>query len=321
MVADPRFEDRTLPCPHCGASAQFAFRARDLNLKVSRVLFTYFRCPGCRLLFLGDAPDDLERYYPSNYYALPADRPRLEALAAKEGFKLDLIRPFRAGGDLLEIGPAWGSFAFAAKSAGYHVSAVEMDERCCRYLEHEVGVEVFRADPDELPAGLGNYDVIALWHVIEHLRNFERTLLTLAGLVRSGGVLAIASPNPASWQFRLMERRWPHVDAPRHLQLIPVPLIVDVLAACGFEVALATFSDPGARRWNRFSWQRMIMNALPSSRLSTAAGLVSGAALGALMRPLDARESAGAAYTLILKKTRGVEAEAGVAAATSRSRS
>jgi hypothetical protein len=253
---------------------------------------------------MAQAPVDLARYYPSSYYTLPESQRRLEVLASREQFKLDLLRPYRTGNRLLELGPAWGSFAYAAKSAGYDVTVVEVDEVCCRYLRDVVGVTVHRPDEsDALPQNLGQYHVVALWHVIEHLQNFERELIRLAGLVMPGGTLAIASPNPHAWQFRLMRARWPHVDAPRHLQLIPPQVIVDILTAYNFEIVLATCNDRGGRRWNRFGWQRVIINALPRGRTATAVGLAVGAALSGIALPLERRELQGAAYTLILRKS------------------
>jgi SAM-dependent methyltransferase len=296
--------EASAPCPHCASSAQFSFRARDLNLRVSETYFSYFQCPSCRLIFMAQAPADLARYYPSGYYTLPENRHRLELVSSREQFKLDLIRPYRTGDRLLELGPAWGSFAYAAKSAGYDVTVVEVDERCCRYLRDVVGVTVHR--PDEsgaLPQGLGQYDVVAMWHVIEHVQNFERELIQLAGLVRPGGTLAIASPNPNAWQFRVMRARWPHVDAPRHLQLIPPEVIIDILSAHNFEIMLATCNDVGGLRWNRFGWQRVIVNALPRARGATALGIALGAAISEIALPFDRRKLQGAAYTLILKKS------------------
>ncbi len=292
-----------MTCPQCASKALLSFRARDLNLRVTKTYFSYFRCPACGLVFIADAPDDLNRYYPSKYYVLPDSKLRLEALAAREKFKLDLISPYRAGGDLLEVGSAWGSFAYAAKLAGYNVTAVEMDERCCQYLRDVVDVTVYTPDQTgALPDGLAQYDVVALWHVIEHLPRFHEVLAQLAELVRPGGIIAIASPNPDAWQFQLMRARWPHIDAPRHLQLIPTRLIIEALATRGFEVMLATCNDPGGLRWNRFGWQRLIINALPPSRAATAVGLGVGTALGGVLSPLERRRLRGAAYTLILRK-------------------
>lgn len=304
MSVKERSLGTTHPCPHCASPAQFAFRSRDENQRVSDTYFAYFRCPTCRLIFIAEAPADLDLYYPMEYYALPDNKQRLELVASKERFKLDLIRPYQAGGDLLEIGSAWGSFAYAAKSAGYNVEAVEIDEACCRYLREVVGVTVHQADASVgLPSGLGQYDVVALWQVIEHLQNFEQVLTQLATVVRRDGIMAIAAPNPASWQFRVMGERWPHVDAPRHLQLIPAQVIIDILAAHGFEVMLLTCTDPGGLSWNRFGWQRLIINTLPKMRAATALGLAGGAAIAAVVSRIETRDLLGATYTLVLRKS------------------
>lgn len=298
-----RRTDKSLPCPYCSAAARFEFHTRDLNLRVSQTNFSYFQCPACRLIFIAEPPADLARYYPSQYYSIPGSRRRLEQLARRETFKLDLIRPYRASGNLLEVGSAWGSFAYAAKLAGYDVTAVEMDKRCCQYLREVVGVDVHAADDTgALPDELGQYEVVALWHVIEHFQHFKEMLIQLAGFVRPGGIIAIASPNPGAWQFGLMREHWPHVDAPRHLQLVPAQVVIEVLSARDFEVVLSTGNDPGGLRWNRFGWQRLILNALPSSRAAMAVGIAAGAALGEMLSPFDRRRDRGATYTLILRR-------------------
>jgi 2-polyprenyl-3-methyl-5-hydroxy-6-metoxy-1,4-benzoquinol methylase len=303
-------EPRLLPptrdrrCPNCGGDALPAFSTRDRNLRVSRVSFDYFGCPNCGLVFLASVPEDLDRYYPARYYQLPESRQRLAELASRERIKLDLIRPYRAAGDLLEVGPAWGSFAYAAKLAGYSVSVVEMDERCRNYLRDEVGVTVLeQANAGALPRSLGSYDVVALWHVVEHLPDFKRMLVELGGRVRPGGIVVVATPNPAAWQFRVMRGAWPHVDAPRHLQLVPASVLGEILGPLGFHTEVETTSDAGGLSWNRFGWQRRLLNALPSARLFRLAGLATGYLAGLVLGPLDNRPMQGAAYTMILRRS------------------
>ena len=60
-----------------------------------------------------------------------------------------------------------------------------------------------------------------MWHVIEHLRRPWEVIERAAANLQDGGVLAIATPNPRALQFKLLRRRWAHLDAPRHLFLIP----------------------------------------------------------------------------------------------------
>ena len=81
-----------------------------------------------------------------------------------------MLRPFAPRGRLVEIGPAVGAFLAVSQEAGYSVEAVEMDAACCSFLERELGVRTVRSDdPASALDAAGQFDVIALWQVLEHL--------------------------------------------------------------------------------------------------------------------------------------------------------
>jgi hypothetical protein len=144
--------------------------------------------------------------------------------------------------------------------------------------------------------------VIALWHVIEHLSDPWRMLETAAARLRPGGVLVLATPNPAALQFRLFGGRWTHVDAPRHLWLIPPRVLAARGEALGLAPRLQTTRDRGSLSQNRLGWQRSLVAAgLPRGVARRA-----GSFAGALAAPLESREGWGCAYTLVLQKGAGV---------------
>lgn len=66
----------------------------------------------------------------------------------------------------------------------------------------------------------------------------------------------IAKPNPDSLQFRLLGARWAHVDAPRHLSLIPPHALRSQAQRLGLRLAHVTTSDPAGNEWNRFGWEQ-----------------------------------------------------------------
>lgn len=288
-------------CPICGSAAEPSIHATDDNHRVSSNVFSYARCPDCRTVFLTNPPDDLARYYEADYYDIPS-LDRLSNLAAKDPNKIEIVDRFAGGKRLLEIGPAFGVFAYQAKQRGYDVDVIEMDERCCAYLSDQVGVGVTRSDaPDKALAALPEHDVIALWHVLEHLHGIPRVLEAAAANLRPGGILVIATPNPDAAQFGLMGSRWPHLDAPRHLALIPMQTLQDLGAKTGLEAAFVTTDDSDARSWNRFGWQRLLMNRFRSSTMQRAM-FVLGSGIAILASPFDRRPTRGAAYTMVLKK-------------------
>ena len=291
-----------IACPLCEGPSSFVFKTYDRNRRLSDETFNYRLCDRCRAIFLADPPDDLGRYYPDEYYVLPTGD-ALERAARAERYKLALIRPFADRGRLVEIGPGPGTFAFAARHAGYDVTGIEMDSRSCDHLRRTVGVAAVESDTpatalDQLPASR----VIAMWHVLEHLQDPWACLDAAARNLVPGGVLAVAVPNPRSFQFRMMRGRWPHVDAPRHLFLIPARLLEERGHAAGLELVKLTARDRGGIYWNRFGWQHVLMRPGQSkARTALAAGFGAGAT--ALMAPVELSGLRGSTYTAVFRKT------------------
>lgn len=289
-------------CPICGSDAEQSYRATDENHRVSSDVFTYAACKACGTIFLTDPPADLGRYYEADYYDIPLLE-RLSSLAAKDRNKIEIVNRFATGKRLLEIGPAFGVFALQAKQHGYQVDVIEMDERCCAYLRDTVGVGVTQSDaPDKAIATLPPHDVIALWHVLEHLHSIPMVVEAAAANLTPGGVLVIATPNPDAAQFALMGAHWPHLDAPRHLALLPIETLKELGAKHGLKPAFVTTDDSDARSWNRFGWQRLLMNRF-TSRTMQRAMFVLGYGIGMLASPFDRRSKRGSAYTIVLRKS------------------
>jgi len=288
-------------CPICKAKAASTMKATDENHRISSDVFSYATCPNCRTVFLTDPPDDLGRYYQDEYYEIPSIE-RLAAIAAKDPNKIEIVNRFASGKRLLEIGPAFGIFALQAKQHGYDVDVIEMDERCCRYLRDEVRVGVTQSDePHEAISALPQHDVIALWHVLEHLHAIPSVVEEAAANLKPGGILVIATPNPDAAQFALMGIHWPHLDAPRHLALLPSRTLAELGARHGLTVEFLTTDDSDARHWNRFGWQWLLKNRF-RSRTMQRAMLALGYGVGLLASPFDRRSMRGSAYTMVLRK-------------------
>lgn len=293
--------DAAAQCPSCGGAASPAFAARDRNRRHSGREFFYLGCARCGWLFLRDVPDDLGRYYVEEYDVLPTME-ELRGYAVTESYRLDFVRPWVHEGRLLDVGACRGVFAHLASQAGFDVQAIEMDSRCCEYLRHIVGVETIETgDPERVLAQLPPTDVITLWHVIEHLVRPSECLAAAAENLAPGGILVVATPNPDSLQLKLMRSRWPHIDAPRHLHLIPPATLVTRMRSDGLELVRLTMSDVGGRRWNRFGWQRLLINTA-SSRQVRRAATVAGSAIAVLVDPLERRAARGSTYTAVFRK-------------------
>jgi len=290
-------------CPHCGAPARPRFTAVDRNRRLSDERFPYWECPRCGVVFLSPVPDDIGRFYPPDYYALPATRDALvTASRPHDAYKVHLVDGLAAGRRLVEVGPGIGGFAALAQDAGYDVSVIEMDARACAFLEREVGVT---AHHTEDAAGAlrreGPFDVVAMWHVIEHLPDPFGALAAVADALAPGGVALIAAPNPEALQLRLFGARWTHLDAPRHLFLIPIDTLAAAARDAGLEVAAVTTADAGTLGWNRFGWSETLAHSVRNRYPAHALRLL-GRIPAALADPIERRGRRGATYTVALRR-------------------
>lgn len=280
------------------------FRARDYNSALKTETFHYAKCVACGLVSLQDVPRDLGLYYHAGYHFLPTSDEAIEAGVKHEQYKLDLVGRFVRSGRLLEIGPSWGAFCLLAKRAGYSVEAIEMNPSCCEFISARIGVRVIcRNDEAAALDEITPPDVIAAWHVLEHLRNPWALIEAAAARLNPGGVLVLALPNPAALQFRLLGRYWAHLDAPRHLHLIP-PEVVRIRAeAAGLEQVLCTTTDVGSLGWNRFGWTYSLPHFF-SARLAKRVARYAGRRIGAAMALVESHEGMGSAYTSVFRKVR-----------------
>jgi SAM-dependent methyltransferase len=291
-------------CAACGGALQPFLRTHDYNRGAGVEVFEYLRCVRCAFTTLANVPADLSRYYVPGYHLLPESDAAVEAGVAHDQYKIDLVRQFVPTGRLLEIGPSWGAFCMLAKRAGFAVQAIEMDPACCEFLERRAGVRVIcRSDEAEALNDLGQLDVIAAWHVMEHLKDPWRLLHAAAQHLAPGGVLVLALPNPHALQFKVLGRFWAHVDAPRHLHLIPPKVLQARAEGEGLVRELCTTRDSGSLRWNAFGWQYSLPH-LTSRPFAKRFLRLAGHMFAWLLQPIESREGYGAAYTAVFRKPR-----------------
>jgi len=187
--------------------------------------------------------------------------PRLHALArpllkAFDRQRLALIgRLVPPPGRLLDAGAGRGRFVASARDAGYQASGVEPSLRGVQAAA-EMGIELQHAGIEAAEVALGSYDVVSLWHVLEHLGDPAAALERIGGWLRPGGVLLVGVPNLDSLQARLGGERWFHLDAPRHrIHFTPRGLEL-LLGAHGFALVA---TDHRLAEHNPFGmWQSLV---------------------------------------------------------------
>jgi 2-polyprenyl-3-methyl-5-hydroxy-6-metoxy-1,4-benzoquinol methylase len=120
-------------------------------------------------------------------------------------------------------------------------------------------LDVDQGDVLSAPLGEGAYDVVTLWHVLEHIDRPDLALARIHTALTAEGLIVIATPNTRSLACRIGREFWYHLDAPRHLRLFNENNLVKLLEQTGFEVvrrAYLPFDFPLDLFWSvRRAWR------------------------------------------------------------------
>jgi SAM-dependent methyltransferase len=119
-------------------------------------------------------------------------------------------------GNLLDVGAGTGHFAHYMQSHGWQVLALEPDPSARKVASEKLGLEIkpLEALAQQPP---DTYDVITLWHVLEHVYDLPGYMDHFRSLLKPNGVLIIAVPNHTSRDARQYGSNWAAFDVPRHL--------------------------------------------------------------------------------------------------------
>ncbi|WP_034060425.1 class I SAM-dependent methyltransferase [Lacinutrix jangbogonensis] len=131
--------------------------------------------------------------------------------------KLKLINSFQVQDKkLLDIGCGTGAFLKTAKDNGWYVSGIEPNEKAREIANDACDDSVYTIEKLK-SFKAESFDVITLWHVLEHLPNLEEQTSTLKRLLKPNGTLVIAVPNFNSHDALHYKKFWAAFDVPRHL--------------------------------------------------------------------------------------------------------
>lgn len=165
--------------------------------------------------------ESLAKYYESDLYISHTDsNAGIMATVYQAVKQLSIILKLRlilklngTPGALLDIGCGTGEFLKLANDNGWNTKGVEPNKGA-RALAKQKSIEVL--ETIEMLSG-ETYDVITLWHVLEHLPDLEHVTQRIENLLKPGGTLIVAVPNFNSFDAKHYKSYWAAYDTPRHL--------------------------------------------------------------------------------------------------------
>ena len=210
-------------CPVCGKSEFKNFLVVADNA-VSKESFVIVECENCHFKFTNPRPDteSIGAYYESEDYISHSNtknglinRAYHVVRSITTNQKVELINRYApAKGNVLDYGCGTGVFLTACKKDGWEVRGVEPNEGARQSASTDTG-EIIAADLQDIEGE--KYDVITLWHVLEHIHTLNETIDQLINCLQDDGTLIIAVPNADSHDAQLYKENWAAYDVPRHL--------------------------------------------------------------------------------------------------------
>jgi 2-polyprenyl-3-methyl-5-hydroxy-6-metoxy-1,4-benzoquinol methylase len=165
--------------------------------------------------------NQLSKYYESDDYISHTDNKKgivsfLYQSVKKRALqhKLNLITSLKKdANNILDIGAGTGDFLKHIKSENRSIFGIEPNKKA-RALASTKGINLEESIADFKGK---TFDVITMWHVLEHVPNLEETIQKIEALLNPNGVLIIAVPNYNSFDAAYYKNYWAAFDAPRHL--------------------------------------------------------------------------------------------------------
>lgn len=288
--------------------------------------FILRRCPSCDLVLTCDVtPQILQGAYAREYYGSGSQKflgfievtlkflSKRRAQWLKSYSEKHQDRPLKA----LDIGCGRGLLLSALQNEGLEVAGLE---RSATPLSQTIAKNVHIGELSDPEITKDVYDLIVIWHVLEHLETPQRILSECRDLLRPNGVIAIAIPNYASLQRRVFGRHWFHLDVPRHVVHISDQWLERQLVSQGFSIETVRHTDLLQNTYgfiqsalNRMFLQRhnFLYTALTSGRLDAddIPALFIHGVMGACVLPIAiiegviaAQGKSGATVQLIARK-------------------
>lgn len=235
-------------CPVCGSDT--IGKALDVvDHFSSGELFPLFDCHRCGFRFTNRFPseDAIGRYYDSPEYIAHSDIHRglvnklyhaTRQVMVKKKVRLVtgavqrvVGRPLR----LLDMGCGTGHFLHAAKERGFTVSGIEKDQSAREYAIARFGLDV-QGEEALWSIERESYQVVTLWHVLEHLEKLNESIEQIKELLTDKGIAVIAVPNHLAYDAHFYKERWAAYDVPRHLWHFTPATLERLLARHGLVV-------------------------------------------------------------------------------------
>ncbi|MCK5124512.1 MAG: class I SAM-dependent methyltransferase [Dehalococcoidia bacterium] len=243
------FEYRNCPC--CGQNDfevlfESNMKADDFQEAVETVYMIpggrwgrHVKCRSCKFIYVNPIykASEINKAY-SQRKSVDVSIIRENRLRASES-QVGLVKQYKNGTYLLDIGCGEGFFLFNASRAGYITKGIELSQDAVEYARREFGLDVEAKPFEELQFPDDYFDVVTLWQVLEHVPYPLIVLKEVHRILKPEGLLATSTPDIESILARIFRRQWWNLRR-LHINQFTSRTLADMLKRAGFDNVFST---------------------------------------------------------------------------------
>jgi len=196
--------------------------------------YTIVKCVNCDLIFVNPQPflKEIQSHYQKNY-----DYNYMEVSDNNNCYHLEelilLEKELEGKGRLLDVGCGSGQFLAQAQKKGWKVQGIELSSKIADFGRKNFGVKITTSDFNQF-SSKEKFDVITMYHFIEHVRNPFSCILKADLLLKKNGLLLLLTPNIRSFDAKLSGKRWEWLSPPAHLFFFSLKNLKELLEKGNF---------------------------------------------------------------------------------------
>ena len=203
-----------------------------------------YKCDQCSLGVLDPQPstEQLQNLYTKEYFEshyqenLLLNSAQLRHRLKQENHRIRFFRKFKKAGSILDIGCGRGYFLLACSRKAYCVQGTDISDAAAAHVRSEFGIPVCVGELKSIELAKASFDVITMWHSLEHTADPNLYIRTAHEWLKSDGILVVDVPNYEGYDARKFWDKWEHWDLPFHFYHFTPGSIIFLLEKHGFKV-------------------------------------------------------------------------------------
>lgn len=201
-------------CPICDS--------KKIKFSLSKNGYKLYECLECKLIFAWPVPDNLGKIYNKEYFLkkesqnngfgyfdYEKDKEKMNKFFNHRLREIEKMVPDK---NIFDVGAATGYFLDLARNQGWRTSGVELSNYA-GFIAQRKGHKIFLDFLENLKIR-GDFNLVTMWDILEHLRNPKESLTIVNKILKKGGILAITTVNknnlsssmPAEHLFYFLQR-------------------------------------------------------------------------------------------------------------------